>query len=233
MKSGDRAASPVQVPAAYGVVVAHIKRAIHLGVYSPGERLPAERAHAKQLGVSRVTLREALRVLEGEGYITMRRGASGGATVVAQSGSRAKLRERLDELLATQEFRIATEGLAARRAATRASAEDIAALERTIATVRDDVSEQDFRRADSDFHLLIAEIADSALLGKAVEEGRAALFPQIDLLDFERGTASVIRDHQRIVEALREGDAAKAEKRMAAHIEKTTKEFLAILDEGD
>jgi DNA-binding FadR family transcriptional regulator len=231
MSSTEQAVAPIQVPAAYGVVVEHIRRAIHLGVYSAGDRLPPERAHAKQLGVSRVTLREALRVLEGEGYLEMRRGATGGATVIARGETKARLRQRLDELVGIQEFRIANESLAARRAAERATAADLGELERTIDVIRDEPTQHDFRRADSDFHLKIAAIADHELLREAIEDARAAMFGQIDVVDFEVITQTAVRGHQRIVDALREGDASKAGQAMTAHVKSATKEILAVLGE--
>lgn len=231
MHASEQAVAPIEVPAAYGVVVEHIRRAIHLGVYSAGDRLPPERAHAKQLGVSRVTLREALRVLEGEGYLEMRRGATGGATVIARGLTRARLRQNLDGLLAIQEFRIANESLAARRAATRVTKSDLAELEATIDVIREEPTNHDFRRADSDFHLKIAAVADHELLRSAIEDARAAMFGQIDVVNFEVITQSAVRGHQRIVEALRDGDEVKAGQAMTAHVKTTTKEILAVLEE--
>ena len=229
MNATEQGPAPIEVPAAYGVVVEHIRRAIHLGVYSAGERLPPERAHAKQLGVSRVTLREALRVLEGEGYLEMRRGATGGATVIARGPTRAWLRQNIDDLLAIQEFRLANETLAARRAATRATKEDLAELERTIDVIREEPTNHDFRRADSDFHLKIAEMADFELLRAAIEDARAAMFGQIDVVNFEVITQSAVRGHERILEALRAGDEARAGQAMAAHLKASTKEVLSEL----
>ena len=60
-----------------------LRREIHLGVYVSGNKLPPQRELAKSLGVSLVTLREALRILEAEGYLILRRGAAGGAFVLA------------------------------------------------------------------------------------------------------------------------------------------------------
>lgn len=222
--------SPIQVPAAYGVVVEHLRRAIHLGVYSPGDRLPPERIHAKQLGVSRVTLREALRVLEGEGYLEMRRGASGGAMVIAQTQTRAALLQRLDELIAIQEFRAATESLAARRAATRIDEETLARLEEAIEALSAGKTHHEYQRADADFHLRIAEAADAPLLRDAVEDARAEMFPQFELMDYEFPKQSVLRGHRLILDALREGDPDAAAKRMTDHIETSTSELVAELE---
>ena len=74
----------VEPAAAHELVVAEIRRAIHMGSYVLGDRLPAERALAEQLGVSRATLREALHVLRSEGYVESRRGAHGGLVVLDQ-----------------------------------------------------------------------------------------------------------------------------------------------------
>ncbi len=75
----------------YELVVERIRRAIHIGSYVPGDRLPPERALAEQLGVSRTTVREAIRVLEGEGYVESRRGATGGVILL----DRGQTEERL------------------------------------------------------------------------------------------------------------------------------------------
>ncbi|MBV8144951.1 MAG: winged helix-turn-helix transcriptional regulator, partial [Gammaproteobacteria bacterium] len=69
---------PIKAVATYELVTNQIQRAVHLGLLVPGDRLPAERALAQQLGVARMTVREAIRVLAHEGLITVRRGAHGG-----------------------------------------------------------------------------------------------------------------------------------------------------------
>src|SRR3954471_24772482 len=100
--------SRLEVPPAYAVVVEHLRRAIMLGTYAPGDKLPPEREHAESLGVSRVTLREAVRVLEGEGLVEGRRASAGGPRVRGRDAGRAdarrQLRGRLGTVLATQEF---------------------------------------------------------------------------------------------------------------------------------
>src|ERR1700747_3390627 len=69
---------PVTVPAAYESVVPRIRWMITLGEVLPDEHLPTERALAESFQVSRVTVREALRILQGEGLIDARGRPGGG-----------------------------------------------------------------------------------------------------------------------------------------------------------
>ena len=74
---------PVRTRNAFEETVERLLQAIRLGVARPGERLPAERDLAVRLGVSRVTLREAIRALADAGYVESRRGRYGGTFVAA------------------------------------------------------------------------------------------------------------------------------------------------------
>jgi GntR family transcriptional regulator, transcriptional repressor for pyruvate dehydrogenase complex len=67
-------------------VVAQIRAQIASGSLREGDRLPAERELAVQIGVSRNTVREALRSLENAGVVTLRKGVSGGAFICSRSG---------------------------------------------------------------------------------------------------------------------------------------------------
>jgi DNA-binding FadR family transcriptional regulator len=73
--------STVRVPKAGEMVAAHLRRQIVLGELKEGDQLPPESVLMEQFGVSRPTLREAFRILEAEGAITVRRGVRGGARV--------------------------------------------------------------------------------------------------------------------------------------------------------
>ena len=224
------------VPPAYAVVVNHLRREIHLGSYPPGEKLPPERTLAPQLGVSRATLREAIRVLEAEGYVTTRRGASGGVTVKEQTLSRVELRRRArrqgGKIEALLEFRRINEQLAAERAATRIGADGLSALEQTIEALRASSDLGGFRQADSAFHLQVAAAAEFDVLREAVEEARARMFLPIDVLDPELVRRSTAKGHERILAALRDGDSAAAGRAMAAHIARTIDEINAMLAKG-
>src|SRR5215210_6913491 len=79
--------APVSVARASSAIAAQIREAITSGRIAEGARLPPERDLAEQFGVSRVTVRDALRALEALGLIDVRVGARGGAFVTAPTGS--------------------------------------------------------------------------------------------------------------------------------------------------
>lgn len=218
--------SRVHVPTAYSVVLKHLHREIRLGRLSPGERLPPEREYAERLGVSRVTLREALRVLEGEGTIEIRRGPGGGA-FVKRPDHGAHYRPSLshDEALALQEFRMAVEPLAARRAASRISSDAMAGLQADLDRL-DEVSDVGtFRSIDSRFHLTLAEWADCPPILEAVENARIAMFDTLDLLNFELVVPSTHHGHEAILTAIAAADPDGAEEAMRNHIVTATDEI--------
>jgi DNA-binding FadR family transcriptional regulator len=82
----DVPAPHLRVPKMAELVSARLRRQIIRGELSTGDALPAETALMAQFGVSRPSLREAFRVLEAEGLITVRRGAHGGARVQTPNG---------------------------------------------------------------------------------------------------------------------------------------------------
>ena len=227
MSSED--AQPLDVSPAYELVVDRLRKAIHLGTLRPGDKLPPERAHAAQLGVARVTLRGAIRVLEAEGLLKITRGATGGAQVVEQRVPKARLRKqlssRIDELQAIVDFRVANERCAAERAASRVSPEDLDALRTSIEALEQSSTIGEFRQADTAFHLGVAKMAQSPLLYEAVENGRVAMFAPMDLLGYELMHAASLRAHRRILSALQEGAAAKAGRAMEKHLAHTRTEL--------
>ena len=231
------AVAPLEIRPAYEVVVDRLRRSILLSVYRPGDKLPPERVHAERLGVSRVTLREAIRVLEGEGLVEARRGATGGVVVLEHAPARTELRRRLresmDELEGLADFRMANECCAAARAASRITDEQLAALEASIDAMREGRDIGEFRAADSSFHLGIAQAADCAPLLAAVEDARIALFTPLDALDYDVVLSSTVPAHRRIVAALRSGDAQRARRAMERHLRRTWEELVAVVDADD
>lgn len=211
-----------------------LRREIHLGTYVPGDKLPTQRELACSLGVSLMTLREALRILEAEGYLTLRRGATGGAVVLASREPvevlQQRLRSRIDEFAEWMEFRAAVEAAAAGLAAQRASAEDIERLKTTLESLELESDVQSFRSADSSFHLGLAEAAKNQLVRQAVEDARAAMFLAFDAVPHVVVLRSTLRGHQRILTAVASGNPRRAETAMVAHIQKAWQEIRSIIE---
>lgn len=89
MESGAFGVGHVRVPKAAELIAARVRRGIVVGEFSEGQLLPSESVLMEQFDVSRPTLREAYRILESEGLISVRRGARGGASVHKPSAETA------------------------------------------------------------------------------------------------------------------------------------------------
>jgi DNA-binding FadR family transcriptional regulator len=222
---------PLDAPPAYAAVVDRVRRAVALGVLLPGERLPAERVLAEGLQVSRVTVREALRVLQGEGLLITKRG-SGGTMVsprVTSPGADGEYNRRLGEVF---ELRLAVETMAARLAAQRGVPHDMQRLDTCQHALESSSDVHAFRRADSEFHLAVARMSGNTMLHQAVEDARAAVFSRLDRHDFAVIYESAIRGHGAVIEAIKSHDPIAASAAMAAHIEEARDEVMAVLSDG-
>jgi DNA-binding FadR family transcriptional regulator len=224
----------VEPTAVHELVLDRIRRAIHLGVYAPGDRLPPEREMAEHLQVSRVTVREAMRVLEARGYVRSRRGIKGGWFVTSTQGVLDELRRRAVEsipaLLDILDFRVAVEGAAARLAAERRSQGDIERMQAAIDEMRAHPDMPGFRRADSAFHLAVAEAARNRMLRESIEEARITMFLLPDALGVGILLDNSLREHTCILAAIAAGDAAAAEQAAIDHIETTRQEVYGDFD---
>ncbi|WP_329213840.1 FCD domain-containing protein [Streptomyces sp. NBC_01485] len=216
---------PVDIAPAHSVVVRHLRRAIHLYEFPAGSKLPSERDLAAQLGVSRATLREALRTLEGAGYVEVRRGAAGGNFVLDRTASIDEVRrwfaDQGDDIEAIFDFRATVESLAARRAAARADSTLVAELRELNDRMSRTTDVGEFRQADQRFHMRIAEAAEAELLRNAVEEARAALFLPYKLLDLQTMRSRSVPEHHAIVDALAKHAPADAAHLMDQHVRGT------------
>jgi len=223
---------PIDFAAAYEVVTERIRRAIHIGSYLPGDKLPPERALAQQLGVSRTTVREAIRVLEGEGYLTSRRGASGGSIVLDQAQNEERIRpllvEKLPQLEEALDFRIAVEGAAARLAAHRRTNEDLRVLRKAYDLMDADRETHRFRAADNAFHLAIADAARNRLMRQAIEDARVAMWVPIDRL-ISQVFYTANRHHVQILDAITARDPDAAQAAVVDHLETARRDLRRAL----
>ncbi|MET0699047.1 MAG: GntR family transcriptional regulator [Mycobacterium sp.] len=212
---------PVRPGNAFEDTVGRLLQTIRLGVLRPGESLPPERELATRLGVSRDTVREAIRSLADAGYLVARRGRYGGTFLSDElpahtAGDDGISPEVIDDALRLREI---LEVGAARMAATRTlTASDREVLWSRLIEVRD-AKLEDYRRLDSRLHLAIAEVAGCPSLVPLVAENRMRLngfLDQIPLLS--RNIAHSDEQHEAIVMAILAGDGDAAAVAMRAHV---------------
>jgi len=220
---------PVATPTAYEIVGEHIRRAIHVGSFIPGDRLPPERELAATLGVARGTLREALRILQGNGYLHPSRGAGGGYEVLEVPRPRSRgdveIAGFLSEFQALLDFRLVIETATAARAAQYRTDTDLLRLARAQAALEASRGLATFRQADSAFHLAIATASRNSFLSQAVFDARAAMFLSMDAADPNIILETTVKGHAQILHAVQKGDPAMARSAMTHHIEVTRNEI--------
>ncbi|MGA9748505.1 MAG: FCD domain-containing protein [Nocardioides sp.] len=214
--------APVRVGNVFEETMERLVRAIRLGQFPPGTRLPPERDLAEELRVSRTTLREALAELKASHYVTVRRGRYGGS-YVADSLPRhpaAPLDEDevWDVLTLRRILEPAAAELAAQRGPTRAQRERLWSLhdELTASSV------EQYRPLDSRLHLSIAELSGSPSLLAAVADTRARvnhLLERIPLLTTNLDHAN--RQHADVLVAILDGDPEAARSAMLDHLDGT------------
>lgn len=238
MTEGIRLASllrPVRAGNAFEETVERLLTAIRLGVVAPGQRFPAEREFATQLGISRITLREALRELQLAGYVESRRGRLGGTFVTAEPAAptrgeaRRIAREQSGSLTDALTFRMAIETGAAEALARLvrgplpcAKAEQVRDVLSARRTEVDGASPADYRRLDALFHLAIAELAGSSLLAAAVADARIRLNDFLNAIPIlQHNIDHAAAQHAAIAEAILAGDPEAARRAVAEHLDGT------------
>ncbi|AMO61042.1 transcriptional regulator [Mycolicibacterium phlei] len=225
---------PTRSGNAFEDTVARLLQTIRLGVLQPGESLPPERELAARLGVSRDTVREAIKSLADAGYLVSRRGRYGGTFLADElprhtSDTDGVTRAEIDDALRLREIlEVGAAHMAARRTLTAAEREG---LWLRLTDVRDASPDDDYRRLDSRLHLAIAEAAGSPSLVPLVADNRMrlnALLDQIPLLP--RNIAHSDEQHEAIVLAILAGDADGAAEAMRAHVEGSAALLHGFLD---
>lgn len=225
----DAVLRPVRSGNAFEEAIQRIVQAIKLGAVTTGERLPPERTLAKRLGISRVTLREALRALTEAGLVESRRGRSGGTFITYRPdvhGDTVLLphgRDLRDELEDHLVLRSVLEPGAA-EAAARRDHDDAARdyLRERLNDVESTSSRQSHRLADSRLHLAIAELTGSVGLIAAVADAQMTLAEMLEAIpvlapNIERSHTH----HAAIVNAILAGHPDDARQHMHDHIAAT------------
>ena len=221
--------SPVGGEGIVEMAVRRLGEAIAVGLIETGEQLPSESELAARLGIATVSLREALAVLSGSGYVETRRGRGGGTFVrrpalrpTGSSSSRVEghLRKRSTaELRDLCEFQLAVSGAAASLAAVRRSEAEARELTALAAEMDELAEEALFRRADSRFHIAITGAAQSPRMVALETSLQAEL---IELLAGAPEAAgprtSAIAEHREIALAIRRQDPHMARAITQRHV---------------
>ena len=217
--------SPVRPTRASDDVIAQIRRAILAGEVRPGDRLPTERELAQQFGVSRVTVRDALRALEANGLVRVKVGGQGGPFVAEPDisllgesiGTHLHLRGATFHELA--EARLALETTAARLAAERATEADLAALEAAIHQPRP--TPGDAASSSLDFHTALVSAAHNAALLIMFTATRGLIQAAFDALHAQQPdmAETARRVHTELHVAITEHDAERAAAIMREHLQ--------------
>ena len=239
------AIGPIRLPPAHELVLEQIRRSMQLGLFLPGDKLPPERDLADQLAVSRSTVREAVRLLVGDGTLSVRRGAGGGLVVnqlhVADADElRAFVRQRRSEFNDVFDFRVVIEGATAELAAQRRGGEHLdrmrERLEQMTVAIAASVAHDDpdpvsvFNAADTGFHLEIARASQNGHLQASVESIRRAMFIPIGGIFIKlRKDANEI--HEPILHAIADRDGARARASMVEHVQATRRAMMEFLDD--
>ena len=223
MAAPDSSSAPLARTGATGAddVVRHVERLIVTGALASGDRLPAERTLAQDLGVSRAALREALGRLEAAGLVVRRHGS--GSRVSREVPLSATLAARLahadDDLDHSAEFREAVEPQIARLAAGRITAEECNRIRELLTPpANEDAPDRSIRR-DVAFHVAVARASGNPLLSALGEltaswTVEARVYSHLE----DEGRRISHDGHARVLDALEAGDGDAAAEAMSTHL---------------
>lgn len=210
--------------AVYEQIVERINALLASGELSPGDRLPPERRLAEVFGVSRNSVREAIRVLSQRGILESRPGSgtyvadeSPSELVAGLADSMAEGRRRLREVI---EVRLILEPRIAAMAARQAGAGDMTALRDILEAQRREIDAGGTGgRFDEAFHAWLAAMCRNVMLKELVERMHGLLGECRDeeLVSLPRRKASLAA-HEAILKAVAAGDSERAERLMYGHV---------------
>jgi DNA-binding FadR family transcriptional regulator len=241
IQTGKKATAPPAEPELFNrvslgriseVIVEQIRLLMRQGQLRPGDRLPPERELCERFGVSRVTVREALRLLEASGLVEIRVGARGGAFVTAPSSD--TVGEGLADLLTLSvisaadvtEVRMVLEVGIVPLICERATEADLVELETICERADQALRDKEYTMDMSlEFHARVAEAAHNPAVSMLIDSFRGPILMSLQQAKNtapEMGTVGT-KEHKRFVEAVRLRDAAAASSIMAEHLARTAK----------
>jgi GntR family transcriptional repressor for pyruvate dehydrogenase complex len=222
-------------------VVDEIKGAIESDKLKPGDKLPPEIELAKVLGVSRVTVREALRILELSGLILIKQGTKGGA-FIKKTDAPQKLKECLSDHLKLgnitidqlAEARFWIESIVIDIVGQKARKKDFQLLRESIQR-----AEEFYRRGEEEkktdenwnFHVILVKISGNYILIDTLRSINELMrYMMLKITTDRKITENAFKAHKEIVDLLEAGDFEKAKEVNKIHIQdlnnRLTKKYL-------
>lgn len=222
----------LQTPNASDNAASVIRAMIHSGQLRPGDKLPSGAELAKQLGISVVTLRLALKSLESTGYIVVSLGAHGGARVSGVEGLSSCwarwMLENADQIEDVFELRFAIEMRIAALAAAKRTSDELEAIDKAnelLAGPNPDIVPWNVA-----FHHAVAQAAHSPHLLEAWLRARQLLFLPVDVVTYGRPIDDLRAAHAAILDAVRAQAPGEASEAMRAHLADTLSAMLRSLE---
>jgi DNA-binding FadR family transcriptional regulator len=221
---------PIQNPKISKRIIGQFEELIHAQKLKPGDRLPSERELTEMLGVGRPTIREALRSLEMIGLIEVQQGRRSLIKDLDFSSYIEKLRESVNLTLITdtvslEEFysgRKLMEPQIASIVAIQHSQEDLARLDQILLDTRQALEEEGgrFIKFSAIFHEELARMTRNKVVQHAIDF-ILTMSPKARLQRFSQRVfrEMVLKDHERIVICIHEGDGKKASREMERHLD--------------
>ena len=192
--------------------------------FKEGQKLPSEQALAEKFGVSRNVIREALKILKERGLIDPRNGT--GSYITKPEAN--NLSDTLCRMISMSdvdyhdiyEIRIILETASAKRAALRATEDDLERMEQLLEKLKDrSLSVEERREYDFEFHIAIAEAAGNPLLVVLIQTMKNIFLEMIEKGIFiSGGIEDAITRHNNILEALKAKDPVMADHMMYDHL---------------
>jgi GntR family transcriptional regulator, transcriptional repressor for pyruvate dehydrogenase complex len=227
----------IQASRLYEQIVQQIEESIGKGELPAGSQLPAERDLAKQFGVSRTAVREAIKALQEKGLVD----AFPGRGTFVTNGTSNSMRRSLDRLVKSGEesgraylveVREILEPEIAALAALRADEEEISTMREAVTVMDNAVWDSDaYIEADLDFHLALAEAAGNPIVLSLIDSIVGLLREQrLRIFRVEGGPDRGQHHHRRILEAIERHDAPGARSAMQAHLSQVREDSRATQD---
>ena len=225
---------PIKPTRASEEIINQIKNLISEGILRPGDQLPPERDLIKDFGVSRPTLREALKSLGAMGFLEV---TSTKGTFVKSVISKS-MRDPLSHLIRSDaqkifdliEVRKALETWSAFHAAKRATEDDIGQLESDIKKMKDASEKgQPWEKEDADFHLAIAQATHNTIQTHIMSTIYDLLRESVTKVFRDRAKVKkLLQQHYRIFSAIKNHSPERARDRILEHLDYVESEVKAF-----